>query len=167
MKVSTRRQVRSTLSSIDSLIPVPWSMTALIDRLAQHRERPIILVPWDFSSMSNPDISGLWLPSERGDYIFYAQAATPFQREQIIGHELGHMLLDHTPKLTDAPDELLQALVPSLSHELARRFLTRSGYKAADEAAAEEFGTRLIQRGATKRPRGNGGSELDRLTDAL
>lgn len=42
----------------------------------------------------------------------------------------------------------------------------RSGYGTREEAAAEEFGTRLVRVGTTKREPGDA-DELGRLTDTL
>lgn len=49
---------------------------------------------------------------------------------------------------------------------LADRFLTRAGYQEYEEAVAEEFGTRLIRYGVSRRRPGPR-NELGRLTDAL
>lgn len=165
MRVAARRQVRSVLSDVDRHIPVPWDIEQLVDRLAVHRGRPIRLVAWDFPAGGGA-ASGLWLPSARTDYVFYDRAASPTRREQIIGHELGHLLLGHTAHLGNAPAGLIEALAPSLSPELARRFLARTGYQVEEEATAEEFGTRLVRLGTSKR-RPGGPDELGRLTDAL
>lgn len=167
MRGTARRQVRTVLGGLEEHIPLPWDIDALVARLAAHRGRPINLVAWQFSR-SDDAPSGLWIPSAKADYIFYDAAASPSRREQIIGHELGHLLVDHTPRLRDAPAGLIEALAPSVSPELARRFLAmaRTGYGEQEEAIAEEFGTSLIRRGTTKR-RPGGPDELGRLTDAL
>jgi hypothetical protein len=159
------RRMRSVLVGLEQHIPVPWSIDVLVENLAAARARPIRLVAWDFRSTGTA-ASGLWIPTDEADYVFYDRHATTRGREQIIGHELGHMLLEHTPRLADAPPRLLEALAPSVSPELARRFLLRSGYGTHDEEAAERFGTRLVRVGTTKRKRSDA-DELGRLTDTL
>lgn len=167
MHATVRRQVRSVLSDLDEYIPVPWDVDVLVARLAHARNRPMHLIPWRFPVAADRP-TGLWLPSAQADYIFYDADATPTQRQQIIGHELAHVLLDHTPRLQDAPDELLATLAPAVNSALARRVLGRgrTGYAERDEAIAEEFGTTLIRRGLSKR-KPSDPDELGRLTDAL
>lgn len=159
------RQLARVLANIEPLLPVPWSIDVFVERLATSRGRAIVLVPWDFPA-SEQEPSGLWIPTRKADYVFYAKSASPSRREQIIGHELGHLLLDHVPDLGDAPAELVSAIAPSLSPELARRFLARTGYDEPQEAQAEDFGTRLARAGRAKRPP-EPNDELGRLTDAL
>ena len=163
MASRTRRQLASVLNTISPLLPVPWDIDTFVRRLAKNRGRRIVVVPWQFPAGES---SGLWIPTKKADYIFYAEDATPSRREQIIGHELGHVLLDHTPALDEAPQELLASLAPTLGPDLARRMLARSGYDPPHEAEAEAFGTRLARAGRAKRPRGPD-DELGRLTDAL
>lgn len=167
VRISARRAARSALSSVEPLLPVPWGIDALVTRLAVHRGRSIHLIVWEFEP-DDEGPTGVWMPSANADYIFFDATASPARREQIIGHELGHMLLGHVPRLQEAPDALLTILAPSLSPELSRRVLglARRAYSDFDEAMAEEFGTALIRRGASKRPPG-GPDELGRLTDAL
>ncbi len=164
-----RSEVRAALSYVEPYVSVPWNIDTLINRLAAARGRAIELVPWKFPK-GTKDPSGLWIPSLRADYIFYDRAASisPERRDQIIGHELGHVLCDHQPRLQDAPPGVLEALAPSLSPGLSRRILamSRDGYEEFHEATAEEFGTKLSRLGRTKR-RPSGANELGRLTDSL
>lgn len=167
MDAAGRRHIRKALSRLERELPMPWNINQLVTSLAQKRSRLIRLVPWQFPA-GDGSPSGLWMPTATADYIFYDETASHSRREQIIGHELGHILLGHTPRLRDAPAGLIEALAPSVSPELARRFLAlaRNGYGERDEAVAEEFGTSLIRRGVTKR-RPGGPDELGRLTDSL
>ena len=166
---TVRRDVRDALAEVEPHLPVPWSIEELAERLGTHRGRPIRLVAWTFPADPDPDApTGLWVATEQADYVFYDSDASPARREQIIGHELGHLLLGHTPRLSEALDGLIEALAPSVSPELARQVLAmaRTGYAEADEAAAELFGTSLIRAAHTKRGPADGG-ELGRLTEAL
>ena len=167
MKSKARRDVRAALSTVTALLPTPWDIDVFVDRLAEHRGRPIALVPWTFEGVA-ASTSGMFMPSGTTDYVFYDATASPARREQVIGHELGHLLLGHNPQLQDAPDGLLQALAPDVSPALARRVLAlaRTGYDDAHEAAAELFGTSLTQLGATAgHPPEDG--ELGRLVEVL
>ena len=162
-----RRDVRDALADVEPHLPVPWSIEALTERLGTQRAKPIRLVAWTFPA--DPDVpTGLWVATDQADYVFYDAGASPARREQIIGHELGHLLLGHTPRLSEALDGLIEALAPSVSPELARQVLAmaRTGYAEAEEAAAELFGTSLLRAAHTKRGPAEGG-ELGRLTEAL
>lgn len=164
-----QQRVKLALDELDPYLPVPWSIDVLVSRLAGARGRPIHLVPWLFPVENGQDRqSGLWIPTRIADYVFFDKLAFPVRREQIIGHELGHLLLGHIPKLTSAPDELLAALAPSIGPEVARRILSlaRAGYGAKEEALAEQFGTNLSRRGIINDTDGVG-DELGRLTDSL
>ena len=159
-----RRQVRAALHSIDELIPVPWDLELLVGRIAEQRGRPIRLLATEFPV---GDVSGLWMPVEGADLICYDREASPAVREQTIGHELGHLLMDH--QLEDrrtGPSVADQLAAVEVSPALIERFLARTAYEADIEAAAEEFGTRLLQAG--HRRRGAAGADaLGRLTGSL
>ena len=159
----TRRHATGVLRKVSPLLPVPWDIDQFVARLSDARGRRIVLVAWP-SGPGQP--SGLWIPTRNADYVFYPEDATPARREQIIGHELGHLLLDHVPVLGAASDELIQSLAPSLNVELARRVLARSGYDEPREAQAEAFGTELVRAGRAK-PAPPPDDELGRLTNAL
>ena len=148
-------------------MPQPWSIDGFTANLAGDRGRQIHLIPWPLAQIDE-GLSGMWIPTVRADYVFHDDRATPSRREAIIGHELGHLVLDHAARLEDAPDDLLRALAPSTSPELARRILTRSRttYGDAEEAIAETFATSLVRAGNRSRgPADN--SELGRLTKSI
>lgn len=161
----TRRQVRAALNAVDGLIPAPWNLELLVGRIEAHRDRPVRLVAADFPAAS--DVSGLWIGLRDVDYICYARNASPAVREQTIAHELGHLLMNH--QLADgtraaAVAELLAG--ESIHPALIQRFLARTSYGDVAEAAAEEFGTRLIRIGRRRRV-SNGNDPLGRLTGSL
>jgi len=164
---SSKTQVRAALAAVDDLIPVPWELELLVQRLAQRRDRPIRLQPIKFP---NGTVSGFWLPMEREDLILYDEAASPTLKEQIIGHELGHMLMNHhhLDNATGRPAALSGELLTSaISPDLVQRFLARTVYGDRLEAAAEEFGTRLLQVGRRRRRGKHDADPLGRLTDSL
>ena len=157
-----RRQVRSALNAIDDLIPVPWDLEVLVGRIATQRDRLIQLLPTEFSA---GDVSGLWLPTHDADLIYYDRYASPAVREQTVGHELGHLLMNHD--LDDGGTAIASQLAAvEISPALIERFLARTGYGTALEAAAEEFGTRLLQAGHRRRG-APGVDALGRLTGSL
>ncbi len=159
-----RRQVRTALNAIDELIPVPWDLELLVGRIAAQRGRPIQLLAEEFPA---GDVSGLWLPTDHADLICYDRDASPSVREQTIGHELGHLLMNH--QLNDRNTGTTvgnQLAAVAISPALIERFLARTAYGTAIEAAAEEFGTRLLQAGHRRRGAA-AGDALGRLTGSL
>lgn len=167
MAGGSQRQIRLALRELDRYVPAPWSIDQLIADLAAARGRLIEVVPWPlWTKIGDP--SGMWIPSENIDHLFYDEKANTPERDQILGHEVGHVVMKHAPRLVEAPDDLLRALFPSLLPALARRVLARgrTGYGDHEEAAAEEFGTRLRLLGKRKRRLG-ASDELGRLTDIL
>ena len=159
-----RRQLRAALNAIDELIPVPWDLQLLVERIAEQRGRPIRLLATEFPA---GDVSGLWLPTDDADLICYDRDASPAIREQTIGHELGHLLMNHQLEDRSAgPAVARQLAAVAISPALIERFLARTAYESAIEATAEEFGTRLLQAG--HRRRGAASSDaLGRLTGSL
>jgi hypothetical protein len=156
-----RRQVRATLNSIDDLIPVPWDLQVFVGRIAEQRRRPIRLLATEFPA---GEVSGLWLPIHAADLVFYDRSASPAVMEQTIGHELGHLLMNHD--LGHGGTAAGQLAAVEISPALIQRFLARTGYETALEAAAEEFGTRLLQAGHRRRG-ALGADALGRLTGSL
>ena len=101
MRGKAGRDVRDALDSVRALLPLPWDIDVFVQRLGVARDRQIDLVPWTFEGAGGP--SGIFIPSAAADYVFFDAAASPGRREQIIGHELGHLLLGHSPLLQDPP----------------------------------------------------------------
>ncbi len=169
MRLGGQRKVRAAVSDLDRYAPTPWSIDGLVANLAEARGRRIMLIPWTFPA-GRDSPSGQWIPTAQTDAIFYAADATLRRRDGIISHEVGHIVLRHTPRLAEASDELLKMLFPSLPPAMARRVLVlaraRTGYDIGEEADAEDFGTRLIERATHRRPPPRD-DELGRLTDIL
>ena len=163
------RQVRAALAAVDDLIPVPWDLPLLIQRLARRRQRPIRLLT---ASFPPGEMSGLYLSTEREDLIFYDLAASPTIKEQIVGHELGHMLMGHQLAESDSATPMAESpmaksrLTAEISPALVQRFLARTAYDNRVEVAAEEFGTRLLENARRHRPLQDG-DPIVRLADSL
>jgi hypothetical protein len=161
-----RRQVRAALAEIDDLIPVPWDMRLLVERVGQRRLRPIQLLPVPIRSAGR-ELSGASWAEPGADIICYDQTASPAVRDQTIGHELGHLLMHHQQIRTEGDPLALTLLsTTNISPALIQNFFGRTAYDDDAEAAAEEFGTRLVQTGRRRR----GAADIDplgRLTETL
>ena len=167
MPVGTQRLVRAALQRLEACMPHPWSIDDFAANLARQRRRAIHLIPWPLTDVDE-SLTGMWIPTAVADYVFFDGQASPSRREAIVGHELGHLVFDHAARLENASDELLKALAPSVSPELARRILSRarSTYGDEEESLAETFATALIRAGNGRRGFA-GDTELGRLDDSL
>ena len=158
-----RADSASAFAGLVDILPQPWSAEELLRRIAARRARPIHL----FSCpLSGDDPTGFWLTTSRADYIVIPDTATGARRDAIIGHELAHILLGHTP-LPLADGALLSALVPDSPPELVARFLPRQGYSDDVEREAEQFATLLITHVHAERVGEVEPTELDRLSSRL
>lgn len=120
-------------------LPTPWDLDKFLDQLECHRARPIDLLRLDGALGS---ITGLWQRQSDHDVIAYPANTTLDHQDQIVLHEVGHMLFDHTGVcvLADAA-----AIAPSLAPR-ALAHLLGSARRGEQEAEAEIFATVLLVR---------------------
>ncbi|MEU4648658.1 MULTISPECIES: hypothetical protein [Nocardia] len=156
MKNSTKR--------IDKLvtqlpIPRPWNRTKFVDNVAALRGRPITLISTaDLELPVTPDSAcGIWLMRDSEDVIIYEAGTSEYHIDQIVCHELGHMLLDHdraadTSEGARAPDPLLHSAFPDLDPATVRAVLGRSDYGDRLEREAETFATLVMVAATADRP---------------
>ena len=130
------RRVTSAARLAKRLMPIDGDLDGLLDALSQERGRPIRVLPQKFAGRPT---SGLWLPTKRADYLVIDEPTTPSRRSAIICHEVAHILLGHTPKITTS--EVIASAMPDLSPELVARTLARHAYASEDETNAEKLGT--------------------------
>ena len=134
-----RRRCEARLRTLD--LPVPFDVRTLCDALAAGRQRPILLQP--ISSPAGP--SGLCLALPAADIILYEQQTSPLHQQQIILHELCHLLCGHRPAPA-GPHDVPQAPFLHLSAEAVQRLLRRAGYSAEDEREAELLASLILER---------------------
>ena len=119
-----------------------FTLTDLHRRVERHRGRPVHVIA---RPLPAPAPHGLWIASEQADYIFYDGGAGPVRQHQIIGHELGHVLVDDGA----AParlDELTAMLLPEVDPAVPARLRLRSAYDDVTERRAEVFGSVVVLR---------------------
>lgn len=75
-------------------IPVPWDRKVFIDNLARKRGRPIRLISADTSAYADAPC-GLWLIHDDEDIILHEAGTSGYHIDQIVCHEVGHMILGH------------------------------------------------------------------------
>lgn len=74
-------------------VPVPWDRAAFIDGVARLRGRPIRLVPTVDELALGP--CGVWLKRDDDDIIIHEAGTSEYHIDQIVCHEIGHMVLEH------------------------------------------------------------------------
>lgn len=170
MKASQIRRYEQRLRELDITIPVPFDAWAFCEHIAERRGRPIHILSLNTSAASAP--CGLWLATEKADYIAVDATAPPVLRSHILQHELAHMLCDHTGRLElDTSEPTFDFLDP----EMVKRVLGRtSRYPDEQEREAEGlasvFSWFAAQRSPVPRPRGaedHRTAALDRVSATL
>lgn len=96
-KVLIRRTVRRQLRALD--VAPPLHIEDLCRRYADQRNRPIVLLP----RVLPAKMSAITLVTDDADVILYQEATTRPHQQLVLTHELGHLMLGHTP---DSPVDL-------------------------------------------------------------
>ena len=133
-------------------IPVPWDRDVFIRNLAELRGRPIRLVPADTTALADSPC-GLWLERDHDDLILHEIGTSDYHIDQIVGHELGHMLLGHRRSQVFGADkgrerDLCRQVLPDIDPETVRAVLGRANYgsdqERDQEREAETFASLLM-----------------------
>ncbi|WP_328406258.1 hypothetical protein OHS70_38670 (plasmid) [Streptomyces sp. NBC_00390] len=130
-----RRRCKRELQALD--IQPPLQVDALCRELAQHRGRPIHLVPY---SLPVPGPFGIWIATSASDYIIYQRETTKPHQDHIILHEVGHILAGH-----DGVEDLWGLMMPDIAPQAIRRALRRTSYDQEHEREAELVATIILQ----------------------
>jgi len=114
----------------------------LVSAVGEERKRPVHLLPANLG----PDApTGMWISTERGEYVVFPLDASSAERTAVICHELAHMLLGHQPEAQmDRLSQMATTVAPSIDPLVAQRFLYRHGYAEKVEAEAERHATVLV-----------------------
>lgn len=129
-------------------IPVPWNRETFVANLAETRGRAIKLIPTDTAALAESPC-GLWLARDDEDLILHEIGTSDYHIDQIVCHEIGHMLLHHgrtQSASTDKArrDELCRQLLPNIDPETVHAVLGRSDYANDQEREAELFASILM-----------------------
>ncbi|PJE17464.1 MAG: hypothetical protein CK429_06885 [Mycobacterium sp.] len=130
-------------------IPVPWDRNVFIENLARERGRPIQLIPTDVTAIFADVPCGVWLTRDHDDVILHEAGTTDYHIDQIVSHEIGHMVLGHTgvPQFDNNQDrqsELLRTILPDLDPASVHAILGRTNYATDQERDAEMFANMLM-----------------------
>ena len=141
-----RRTVEARVGSLD--IPKPFDIAVLCTRLSARRGREIRLRP----QVMGAGPCGLWADVAGVDYIVYEMETTQLHQDQIILHEVGHLLAaHHSEPLSD--QDCISLLMPDLDPAMVRRVLGRHGYTSEEEQEAELLASLVLERAGRTRTR--------------
>jgi hypothetical protein len=129
-------------------IPVPWNRDVFVERVSALRNRPIVLIPVDTAALVDSPC-GLWLRRDEDDLLLYASGTSDYHIDQIVCHEIGHMVLGHSQLLSYRADhddtaDLCSSLLPDLDPETVNAVLARGEYSDDQEHEAEAFASLLM-----------------------
>lgn len=129
-------------------IPVPWDRDEFVARISELRGRKITLVPVDTAALVDSPC-GLWLRRDEDDLLLYASGTSEYHIDQIVCHEVGHMVLGHSQELSYRADredteELCSSLLPDLDPATVNAVLARGEYRDDQEREAEAFASLLM-----------------------
>lgn len=136
------------------------SISTLVDKVADHCDQPITLVP-----ITEPGpYSGLVLRTQTGCLIMYRLGGGGLHQAHIVAHELSHLLLGHEPDSTvgldacgDPTAGALQMLDGGTAELMAtRQVLCRTSFEREREADAETLAWLLLQRAGRRRAAAGG-----------
>ncbi|MFD7033587.1 ImmA/IrrE family metallo-endopeptidase [Streptomyces sp. NPDC059917] len=118
------------------------TISELCDHLGELRQRPVRVAALPLPA-AGPH--GLWVSTEANDYIFVEERLVPIHQQQVILHEIGHVLCDHeaSPIMSSDASRLL---MPSLDPGLVRRVMGREHSDAEAEVEAELVGSLIGRR---------------------
>lgn len=119
------------------LMPENGDLGTLVDRIADHRGRPIIV-----ETTTGAGLTGQTLALDTVDHISLLDAP-PGQLQQALCHELAHLLLGHLEQNDEIPFDAKLAELTGIDPAMIRKFLTRHAYDTPQEAAAERLATLL------------------------
>lgn len=128
---------------------LPLSDELSIEELCQHigdlRQRSVRII---LLALPSAGPHGLWVATEAHDYIFVEKLLVPVHQQQVILHEIGHVVCDHhaSPILTE---EASQLLLPSLNVNVVRQVMGREHSNSEAEIEAEYVGSLIGQRIST------------------
>lgn len=124
-------------------VAAPFDRTAFIRTVEQLRGRRITLLPVEATVLAG-SACGLWLVREHDDVVLYQDGTSQLHADQIILHELGHMLLGHDKNAKTDTAQMVSALTPNLDPGTVKAALGRSAYNTTAERDAEMFASLIL-----------------------
>ncbi|WP_338673868.1 hypothetical protein V1460_12925 [Streptomyces sp. SCSIO 30461] len=148
MERDLHRRLRRELRDLGAQSPL--DVEELVRALSVRRGRPISLRPY---ALERPGPSGLWVDTADMDIVFYQQETTRLHQQQIILHEILHILVaeweengeEAAEEPVDGFIERWAALIPVLDQRLIRRIARRCSYTDRVECSVELAATIILE----------------------
>lgn len=120
-------------------LPTDVTLESLVRHIEKVRGRRIRIV--ETEKLIGKRICGLWIPREDVDVIYHSVTDGLLHRQQMILHEISHMILRHD----QAEGATWQGIkiFQELSGEVVRKALARGDFRSDSEAAAEYLADKL------------------------
>lgn len=115
--------------------PTHLTMTSLLEFVAEFRGKPVEVR--ETPKLNGLPVCGLWVPAENRERVYHAVSRGPLHRQQLVLHELSHMLLRH--ELYDSANWQGLAAFKYLSAERVNKALARGNFSTDEERTAEAF----------------------------
>lgn len=135
--IAVDEQVRETASAAFKRLQLPARITleSLVGHVEKIRRRRIVII--ESEKLTGKKICGLWIPREHVDVVYHAVTNGILHRQQLILHELSHMILRHD----ESADATWQGIrvFQELSGEVVAKALARGDFRSELEAAAEHL----------------------------
>ncbi|QUR68725.1 hypothetical protein [Mycobacterium spongiae] len=133
-------------------IPVPWDRDRFIQNLATLRGRPIKLIATDTVTLTDSPC-GLLLTRDDDDLILHESGTSDYHIDQIVCHEIGHMVLGHNSTRGVGADkqreiDMCRKVLPDIDPATVHAVLGRTNYASDQERDAEMFATILMMTAA-------------------
>jgi len=130
-------------------IPDPWNLDDFVSALGRQRRRPIRLQPYPADiEVDHP--CGLLLRCDDEDVIFYENSTSQYHCQQIILHEIGHIVLRHQTPSDEGPDiKSVAHLLPDIDIDAMTHVLGRTTFDNDQEYQAEMFASLLLSQQCT------------------
>lgn len=124
-------------------MPVPFDRAEFCVRLGLRRGRPFVLHAVDSTALGLP--SGWWAELTDVDLILYDAKTTGYHQDDIVLHEVGHVVFDHYADRT-LDEDVAAFLMPEIGRMQAQRQAARHDYGRHEEQEAEFFARLVLGR---------------------
>lgn len=114
-------------------LPKTITLELLIRHISALRGKEIRIFETD--KLRGKNICGLWIPREDTEIIYHSTTSSPLHRQQMVLHELSHMILSHDE--IDGVSKKGIHVFKALSGELVTKALARGDFRSDQELAAE------------------------------
>lgn len=162
-RLSTRAKLERLVDRLE--LPDDWTAEEFFAALELMRGRRIVRLTLPGSAAVG--LCGLWLACDDVDLILHRPASNPSMERHVIGHEVGHMLLDHgrdAPMPTEELADLLTGV--ELGHNIDM-LAVRAARGASSYATKEEYEAELLATLILTRARREGATRRDLVLKAL